>query len=149
MKVCSKCKIEKPWSEYHKDNRSATGHVSSCNQCQKAVRKREGAPKPKYHPEKDRWRKLLKQYGVTQAEYDQMIKEQDGVCAICNKAETEKYSNGNTRDLCVDHCHTTGQVRGLLCNKCNFALGAVKDNIETLKKAIKYLQKSSINVATL
>lgn len=147
MKTCTKCNTEKPLSEYHKDKHSKTGYTSSCNDCRKAVRTRAGAPKPKYYAEKDRWRKLLKQYGVTEQRYQEMFDAQNGVCAICENPEMDKYANGTIRDLSVDHCHNTGKVRGLLCNKCNNAIGKFKDDTEILKRAINYLVKHRMKIA--
>ena len=64
-----------------------------------------------------------------------MIADQKGKCAIC-EAELD-----NGKHTCVDHCHTTGKIRGLLCTRCNWALGGFKDNPVILHSAIKYLQK--------
>ena len=77
----------------------------------------------------------LKQYGLTIEEYNQMFVDQNGVCAICK----EQSQNGT--NLCVDHCHTTGKVRGLLCTGCNVGIGRLKDSVELLESAIGYLTK--------
>lgn len=79
-------------------------------------------------------RSHLKKYGITLAEYDAMLKRQGGGCAICGTSE-----NGG-RKLSVDHCHTVGTVRGLLCNRCNYALGQFDDRPELLKRAATYLE---------
>ena len=77
---------------------------------------------------------------VTREEYTEFLVKQGGKCAICGNFETVKRkSTGITFKLCVDHCHTTGRVRGLLCNKCNLGLGKFKDNPESLITAYKYL----------
>lgn len=73
---------------------------------------------------------LRAKYGITLAHRDAMIQRQNGRCAICHKL-TEK--------LCVDHCHKTGQVRGMLCNQCNYGIGQLKDSITVLRDAIQYL----------
>lgn len=75
----------------------------------------------------------LKRYGLTLEQFDQMLTEQHGRCLICRKTES----------LVVDHCHTTGKVRGLLCNLCNTALGSFRDSPEILTSAIEYLTRSS------
>jgi Recombination endonuclease VII len=75
----------------------------------------------------------LKRYGLTIEEYDRLLTAQDGVCAIC------KCINENGRDLSVDHDHTTGIVRGLLCQKCNSAIGLLKDDIRLVYRAVVYL----------
>lgn len=63
-----------------------------------------------------------KKYGITVDDYNRMLQEQGGKCKICN--ETGDSKDGRRKFLCVDHCHKTGKVRGLLCMKCNTSLGA-------------------------
>lgn len=74
-------------------------------------------------------------YKVTPEEYDELLLKQDNVCALCLKPESIV---GNV--LCIDHCHTTGRVRGLLCRLCNSALGKFKDDKEILQRALNYLE---------
>ena len=78
-------------------------------------------------------------------EYKKLKAKQKGLCSICGRAETAKHQSGTVRDLCIDHCHETGRIRGLLCMECNMGLGKFKDNKVLLGKAIKYLQKHSNN----
>jgi Recombination endonuclease VII len=66
----------------------------------------------------------LKRYGISVAEYDALLAKQGGVCAICRKR--------SKRRLCVDHCHLTGTVRGLLCDRCNLGLGYLKEDQASL-----------------
>lgn len=70
-----------------------------------------------------------------------MFDEQGGLCAICERPE-RTILRGKVRSLSVDHCHTTGLVRGLLCGPCNLGLGGLEDNIEFLMNAIIYLERS-------
>lgn len=95
------------------------------------------------NPDKIREYHLLYNYGITLEEYENILIDQNGLCAICNNPE--KFiapKTGQLQKLTVDHCHTTGKIRGLLCRTCNSALGKLKDNIEILNKAIDYLRKS-------
>ncbi len=85
-------------------------------------------------------RRFKKEYGIDFAEYQRMLIDQKGVCAICEKPET-KLQNGSIRMLSVDHNHTTGAVRGLLCGNCNLAVGYACDDVSVLERAIVYLQK--------
>lgn len=85
---------------------------------------------------------LLYKYGITEEDYKWRLKSQLGVCAICHLPEIWKAPNGDTISLSVDHDHTTGAVRGLLCRKCNTGLGGFNDDIDLLKAAIKYLKDS-------
>lgn len=86
--------------------------------------------------------KRLKKYGITAEEYNKMFKKQKGRCKICGIHPTEMT---DTKEfLSVDHCHTTGEVRGLLCDSCNLGLGKFYDNIELLENAITYLSSGMI-----
>lgn len=86
---------------------------------------------------KDRhfFRKLMKRYGLTVEQYNQMFAEQGGVCAICGQQEVHEYR----RRLSVDHNHETGEVRGLLCHACNTGLGKFGESAERLQRAVNYL----------
>jgi hypothetical protein len=77
-----------------------------------------------------------KKYGVSAEDYDTMLEEQDNKCKICFVS----FTTLSSQQIHVDHCHTTNQVRGLLCNLCNTGLGFFKDNTETLANAIVYLE---------
>jgi hypothetical protein len=83
----------------------------------------------------------LRKYGLTQEQYDAMVKAQNGVCKICKQPET-RVIRGQVPLLSVDHDHATGKVRGLLCYACNHALGLFKDSVKTMKRAIRYLEGS-------
>jgi hypothetical protein len=80
----------------------------------------------------------LKKYGLSIEQYDKMVEDQQGKCKICKASE-------NIRDfkLFVDHCHSTGNVRGLLCHNCNAGLGHFRDSQDILQAAIRYLNESS------
>lgn len=83
-------------------------------------------------------------YGISIDEYESMLKAQNGLCAICRKPEVtvDRRRPGEVRKLAVDHCHTTGKIRGLLCAKCNAAIGHFKESIESIRSALAYLEKS-------
>jgi len=78
---------------------------------------------------------------ITPAEYAALLAKQKGACAICKDLPEARPAPGHTRRraLCVDHCHQTNRVRGLLCHPCNVAPGLFKDNPQHLKTAAKYL----------
>jgi hypothetical protein len=81
---------------------------------------------------------LKRSYGIGLDDWEAMYKAQNGVCAICKKAQ-DSVSERNV-NLCVDHCHTTGDVRGLLCSSCNRGLGFFKDHPELIEAAAAYLR---------
>lgn len=89
-----------------------------------------------------RIKQVAKHYSLSPSQYFLLIEQQQNKCKICGKEETTVTKQGEVRPLCVDHCHSTGLVRGLLCNHCNSMLGHARDNIETLAKGIAYLEAS-------
>lgn len=104
--------------------------------CKDRIRKRER----KEYLKSSTWKgirraEILRGHGITQDQYDAMLSIQNGVCAICLTKETSR--NGF---LVVDHCHTKGKVRKLLCVKCNVGLGHFRDDPQLLRKAADYLE---------
>lgn len=87
------------------------------------------------NPDKLRNYELRKRYGITPDEYDRILAQQGGKCACCGRD-----ANTCGRRLFVDHCHETGRIRGIICNRCNYGIGALGDNIEGLNRAIEYLK---------
>lgn len=123
LKLCKKCGIEKERTEFYKDKRNLDGLYYYCKSCHKSlVNRYQGSPENlKY---KRNWH-LQKNYGLFLEDLETL----GDCCAIC----------GSKDDLCVDHCHTTGVVRGRLCRTCNLGLGYFKDNPETCVRASYYL----------
>jgi predicted SprT family Zn-dependent metalloprotease len=96
----------------------------------------------------DDWRKLIGQkhhlktrYNLTPEQYNEMARQQDYKCAICNTDVTNNIRANKQIALSVDHNHTTGNIRELLCMKCNYGLGYFRDSAEILDKASKYIDK--------
>ena len=88
------------------------------------------------------WERMIeKKFGMDRHDYQNMLDEQNGTCAICDGTET--HSQRTEGRLSIDHCHTTGKVRGILCNQCNSLLGWARDDINTLQRAIEYLETSN------
>ena len=81
--------------------------------------------------------RLKATYGITQTDYERMLSDQGYACAICGAMHEERRG----KVLHVDHCHTTGRVRQLLCSSCNTALGKFRDDTERLRSAIEYLER--------
>jgi hypothetical protein len=82
---------------------------------------------------KARDRQLRYLYGITKIQYEKLLFDQNYCCKICDKHSSEGY-------LFVDHSHSTGEVRGLLCRSCNFILGQANDSKEILRRAMEYLK---------
>lgn len=114
-KLCRTCGEMKPHSEWHRNATASDGLSTRCKAC-RAVRGRRDH--------------LKRQYGITEAERDQLIASQGGVCCICLSAPAAH----------VDHCHNTGRVRGVLCFSCNAALGQFKDRPDAIRRAAAYVE---------
>lgn len=131
-KECLTCKQLLPINNF--DTLTKAGkkyYMASCKKCRNNVNSVNRKQSKHY-----RKRDLIRDYGLTLPEYNDMIEIQESKCLICGT-----HLKDLLRGLCVDHCHTTGKVRGLLCHNCNSGLGLFKDNIEFLKSAILYLQE--------
>lgn len=144
-KVCSKCGKEKPVSEFYRRTASKDGLNASCKECTKkaAAERRERQRKSMVledarRADAQKRRNLQRLYGISLEEYEKMFYEQGRCCAICRRA-----ADDFDRDLAVDHDHNTGKVRGLLCPDCNRGLGGFNDDIELIRKALRYLEKHS------
>jgi hypothetical protein len=87
---------------------------------------------------------IRRQYGISMQEFDKLLEFQKHGCAICNKPITKL-----SRRMNIDHDHKTGQVRGLLCSGCNTGLGQLGDDIEGLKRALKYLENPTFKQVKL
>lgn len=147
LRVCSKCKVEKPLSEYNPSKMHKQGRRPACKECMNAAR-REKYKDPEFRErmltKSKAWSKenpfawrqayLMRTYNITIDEYQTLYDAQGGVCALCRLPEQIKTM------LAVDHDHETGKVRGLLCFRCNTALGAFGDSVDGLKRAIAYLE---------
>lgn len=83
----------------------------------------------------------LSRYGLTLDDYQGLMWKQMAKCAICRRPETARSRGGKVRRLGVDHNHTTGKVRGLLCNSCNAGIGNLGDDPELLRSALRYLER--------
>lgn len=126
MKRCTKCKKLQPKTEFHKHKRLKDGLSCHCKSCRRVYRLNKN----------DRWERHLKyKFKITPDHYFNMLRQQGGSCKICLKS-----AHTFSKKLCVDHCHTSGKIRGLLCDSCNVSIGRMGDNIENFKRAIKYLE---------
>lgn len=130
MKTCVRCDREYPATKkcFPLNKDCEDGLSSYCKRC--------------HYITNPVWRKNIKK--KSNKKYNKMFKRQNGLCAICGLPEITKREN-TTKKLAIDHSHNTNKVRGLLCYKCNLALGLLKvDNfgILNLEKTIEYLNSS-------
>lgn len=129
-KTCRKCGEEKPIDDFYPKR-------GSCKQCVCERMRSLGATIPDYHHS----RNLRLRYGITVDEYQALIVNQNFACAICKVEIPDTLGYKGKRSVVVDHNHETGNVRGILCSKCNLMLGHAKENTNTLYQAIVYLSE--------
>lgn len=151
MIVCSKCQETKSFTEFHRHAKKPSGYRSECKACNKAYRSTPEAKARAALRSKD-WRQrnpesrrvtrkkaMLKSfYGLTLEEFQIMRDAQQNKCRICGKDGSDEPKG----TLAVDHCHATGEIRGLLCLHCNQGLGHFQDDVERMRAAIAYLLNS-------
>jgi hypothetical protein len=168
-KRCRGCSEVKPLSEYYANPKGRGGLRPECKDCTKARRKAWYAENADHERERVRqwalanpdkiaervarvagtekkkaadWRSYLKRnYGITVDEYDLLVAEHDGVCAICKKPRPDD------RKLHIDHDHASGKIRGLLCFRCNNALGDLDDDPVLFQRAADYLDRDDELIA--
>src|SRR5437016_1885735 len=125
MKRCPDCGELKPLEEFPRNKNLKDGRHTYCKPCHNARGKetyeRLYGGTRHYH--------LKRRYGIGADEFDELVRQQDGVCAICGRPDPEH----------VDHDHETGAVRGILCFNCNGGLGQFRDSIDSLMSAAAYL----------
>jgi hypothetical protein len=174
LKICTVCKMVKPYDQYGSHKRTLNSLNPQCKDCvnvrsaadyQKSIDVRRKQHKEYYenHKQESRARsekrnilkhddikhwykenhKKYKQlhaakarfriYGLTEDDYRKMLEEQKNKCLICESDFTAKGPQ-------IDHCHKTGKVRGILCSLCNTAIGKLKDSVEIITRAAKYVE---------
>lgn len=164
MKTCCACKVEKPFGDFHKNYKASDGLSSRCKPCgiqyaktwveknpekaratqhtwQKTNAKRKAITQKAWYdknPDKVLAALLVREYGMSLEQWDELMLKQGGVCAVCSKEDACH------KRLAVDHDHKTGAIRGLLCGKCNKAVGLFQDSSENCFEAGKYLNRATL-----
>lgn len=118
---CAACRQFKTHDAYQLGSSFSVGHSYICKECTRWIRREET-------------------YGITREQYDRLLQEQGGRCAICGTAHVPTDMHP---DLVIDHDHSTGKVRGLLCPNCNQGIGHLKDSAETTDRASAYLRRAA------
>lgn len=135
MKICSKCKEEKPFSEFYKDKRKPDGLHYSCKQCKTDYDAKKKAENPRWHA--DRVRKS--KYGISADAWNKLFAFQDFRCAICRRDTPIGKTGWHT-----DHDHNSGKVRGILCLDCNVVVGKIENGWPVIVPEIEeYLKHHS------
>ncbi len=123
MKTCTRCNQTLPEDYFHKRTLKSGVPIlqAKCKKCQTELRKQ-------YYKPHEYMRRKFK---LTEEEYQELMKHEN--CEVCGRDLSDKK--------CIDHCHSTEKIRGVLCNNCNTALGLVGDSVQTLSKLIRYLER--------
>lgn len=160
-KRCSKCRGEKLLEDFNRDTSAKDGHLTVCRDCQhidyieyykgnkkkisikgkayyklnkKEVNKRNRENHIK-NKERDDFMARIHHYNLSEVEFKALWEKQKGYCAICGVSlKGNKYH--------IDHDHMTEKVRGILCTKCNRGIGLLKDSVELLSNAVRYLENA-------
>jgi hypothetical protein len=170
-KKCNTCNIVKNAQEFYTSPKvKTTGQVArqkNCIPCHNKIRsdrkkemgeewhkkenkrKKEWATKnPERQHNTSKNARLKRMFGIDLQQYNELLISQNKVCAICKKEDTGITKSGKQKELAVDHYHSTGEVRGLLCFHCNSSLGKLKDSVDLLQNAIDYLKNSRFKKET-
>jgi hypothetical protein len=142
-KRCQLCEKMKCIHNFYLDKKNKDGYTTDCKLCRgkrvklwKDANKDQVTASAAWYTKKSEQRRhryhLKKSYGLTESQYDEMKVKQNGVCAICGIV--------SQKPLHVDHNHSTGRVRGLLCTRCNSMIGYARDSVTLLQKGIEYLE---------
>ncbi len=162
-KRCKKCGELKPLTGFYRDTAARDGHRPECKACTSARRKAwyaenrereiarvvawQQANPERFAERQRRYREdgrrdyrtehLRRTFGLTQADYDALLAAQGGGCAICEDPPNEKIS------LHIDHDHGTGEIRGLLCVRCNNAIALLRESPDVMRRAIRYVSSDA------
>lgn len=152
MKRCPECGESKSLEEFYRSKNASDGDSGYCKPCSLS-RQREWRAKdadhlkayersrPKVDYETRRAAQLRREYGIEPQDFDRMVSDQGGRCAVCD--EQPEPIRGRRIGLFVDHCHDTGEVRGLLCSRCNTGIGQMRDDPRIMRAAIAYVERVS------
>jgi hypothetical protein len=155
LKKCKDCQQDLPFEKFRKVG-GGRWYDSKCKDCKLAydaiyrARDPEGYKaklRERYHNDRDHYRDLQRRslYNVPLGTYDLLLERQNGRCAICGAEKSTR----NGRDLAIDHCAETNDIRGLLCTPCNQGIGQFRHSVELLEAAINYLLRGGYTIAEL
>ena len=129
---CTACGTYKLWSKFHRNKNGYYGYGPRCIACRSAEL-RTYTKKNKKHVRRSRYNSRIKrEYGIDIDDHDKLREHNDSKCWICSGGTSKNF-------LAVDHNHKNGNVRGLLCARCNTALARMMDKVENMERAVEYM----------
>lgn len=146
-KRCPRCEQDLPRSAFkHRYNGFSHSYCVPCDKAYAVERQRNYVARTPelagVRRETNRRVVLRIKYGITLEQYNELMRAQDGVCAICHQSPSQ-----TKRTLAVDHCHSSGAIRGLLCSACNIAIGVMQNDPARLRSAASYLETTRVSPA--
>lgn len=136
-KICPGCKKQKYLSFFGGDKTTADGKTVYCKNCKKDYMRAWRSRETTNWKERAKKGHLKQRFGLTIESFNILLESQNFKCAICS---CELDIENNSRDVCIDHSHITSRIRGILCRKCNSGLGAFKDSLSVIEKAMQYIR---------
>ena len=141
QRICRVCRVTKPTDAFHRRGDGGK-YYTRCRSCDRVVQSK------RYHslsPEEKYTRNTssglrLKRYRLTLDSYHAMAERQDFLCAICHIEPIRKKRLGSVDGFAIDHCHSSGKVRGLLCERCNKGIGFLREDPHVARSAAVYLE---------
>jgi hypothetical protein len=154
MKKCAHCEIEKPIDDFPRIKKTWGDKVGYrpyyiCKPCKGLYEKARYEARPERREKVRRsvaFSHMKRTYGLSEDDYEKIVARQNSCCGICDKKLNTEINGKNKREAFVDHDHSTGVVRGLLCHNCNVAIGHLNDDIHLLERAIQWI--STVKSAT-
>jgi hypothetical protein len=140
-KTCKECGEAKPLDDFHRHPLGQHQRQNRCKPCHnrksaEAYHARSPTSKAEYIA-----RVKARKYGMTLEEMQTLVEAHGDLCDICGQPDTTHRKRTWTRNLTMDHCHSTGRFRGMLCSNCNIAIGLLKDDPALARKVAEYLEK--------
>lgn len=137
-RACKNCKVIKDLDKFTLNKLCKYGREHTCKACTITRQGSWEQISPNSHKNSYyKWK-----HGVTKSQYDSMFERQGGVCAVCRNKETGlNGKRTGIKALCIDHDHKTGAVRELLCNRCNTALGSLREDLNIITNLVDYIKK--------
>ena len=141
LKKCADCREEKPLEQFDVCRRNKDGRYSYCKPCKSEHGKRSHAKRMAAgKAQADNRKRRLAMYGLTADGYDRLLAAQGGSCAVCGSTA----AGPGGASMPVDHDHTTGLVRGILCFACNTAIGKFRDSPLLMRQAADYVEAGGV-----
>lgn len=128
--TCTKCFIEQPNNQFYKSVNANGIGIRIARQCKTCIKLNINN------------KHLLQHYGITKEEYQQMLDNQSNTCSVCLNQFISLSNVQDGQSPVIDHCHLTGQIRGIIHRTCNILLGLAKDNPALLRQAAIYLESN-------